>query len=325
MDEFLSILNQYKGKRLLVLCHDDADSDALGAAHVLARVVDGDMAVPQTVSEHARELQYKLRMKLIFQPDLSKYDLTILVDTADPQQLPGCLPREYLLVDHHAKNNLVDGALAAVYELTDSTCQLVWRICRHLGKGLDENMALALGAGLMGDTRYLATAANSSLADLAAILEEGGVSYRDLLRVLRVTGRIDREVRLQAASASQILKVGNCLVASTIAQRNYVYYIAMMLLELGADIALVGYQQQENCFIRLAKNPSTAHCLNMHKILETSVGDYPRTNFWGDWDYAGFNGQGNVDEILASVLATLESAQIDLGLCNCKDTNPVTP
>jgi nanoRNase/pAp phosphatase (c-di-AMP/oligoRNAs hydrolase) len=317
VEDFLATLEKYRLGRLLILCHDDADSDALGAAHVLARVLQADMAVPQLISEHARELEWKLGMQVLFQPDTSRYDMTILVDTADAQQLPGCMPQEYLLVDHHAKNTLVAGALAAVHDLTDSTCQLVWRICRRLGVTLDENMALALGAGIMGDTRYLATAANASIGDLAAILEEGQTNYQALLRVLQITSRIDREVRLHAAFSAQLHRVGNCLVASTRAERNYVYYVAMMLVELGADMAVVGYQQLDSCFIRLAKNPNTALSLDLYAILEAAVRDYPRTNFWGDADYAGFNGRGDVDEIIAAIIAVLQTAQKDQGSCRC--------
>lgn len=325
MEKFLAILNQYRGKRVLALCHNDADSDALGSASVLAGVLGGDLAVPKTISEHARELQYKLKLKIVFQPDPADYDLTIIVDTADSQQLPGCMPREYLLIDHHPDNKLVEGAMAAVYELTDSTCQLVWKVCQALGERLDESQALALGAGIMGDTRYLATAGNATLTDLAGILQEGNLIYRDLLRVLRVTSKIEREVRLRAAFSAKLTKIGNCLVASTCAERNYVYYISMMLLELGADIAAVGYQEQEKCFIRLAKNPTTAHCLNLFAVLEAAVGIYSKTNLWGTPDYAGFNGEGRVEEIIERILDQLELSEEDLGVCRCADSIPVSP
>jgi nanoRNase/pAp phosphatase (c-di-AMP/oligoRNAs hydrolase) len=316
-DRFLEALAANQGKALLVLCHDDADSDALGAAWVLADMLGGEMAVPRKVSEHARELQLKLKMQVIYSPDPGDYDLTIVVDTADAQQLPGCMPATYLLVDHHANNSLVKGALAAVYEQTDSTCQLVWRICRALGKQLQGSHALALGAGIMGDTRNLAAAANGTIADLAAILDEGGVSYRQLLEIFRITGRIDREVRLEAALSAQLHKLGNCLVVSAGVRKNYVYYIAMMLLELGADIAVVGYQQGDDCFIRLAKNPGTVHCLDSFAIMEGAVAGYSKTNLWGDSDYAGFNGKGPIEEIIEAIIAGLQSAQAQKGDCQC--------
>ena len=323
MDRFLDVLKEYRGKKLLILCHDDADSDALGAAFVLARVLDGDMAVPRTVSEHARELQYKLKMKIVFQPEVNNYDLVIVVDTADAQQLPGCMPKLYLLIDHHPENKLLAGAAAAVYEQADSACQLVWRVCQALGSSLDTDLALALGAGIMGDTRYLATAANSTIAELAEILEAGGVTYRDLIRVARVTSQIERQVRLQAAFSGKLHQIGNCLVATTTAERNYVYYVTMMLLELGADISMVGYQQQENCFIRLAKNPTTAHCLDLSTVLKEAVKDYPKQNLWGSSEFAGFNGEADVETVTVAVLAGLEKLQKSLGLCQCTDTTPV--
>lgn len=325
MDEFIQVLRNNMDRNLLVLCHDDADSDALGAAYVLASVLGADMAVPRTVSEHARELQYRLRMQVIFQPDVSQYDLVILVDTADPQQLPGCMPAQYLLIDHHPDNKLLAGALASLHAESDSVCQLVWQVCRRLERRLDANLALALGAGIMGDTRYLTTAANSTLIDLAMILEEGGVAYNDLLRVLRVTSRIEREVRLQAALSATLHKVGNCLVVTAVPVRNYVYYVAMMLLELGADIAVTGFQQQANCFIRLAKNPAVARCLNMYEVLAAAVRDLPRSNLWGSAEYAGFNGQADAGAVLQAVLARLEVVQAEHGLCQCRDAAGAPP
>jgi hypothetical protein len=82
-------------------------------------------------------------------------------------------------------------------------------------------------------------------------------------------------------------------------------------------MAVVGYQQLDSCFIRLAKNPNTALSLDLYAILEAAVRDYPRTNFWGDADYAGFNGRGDVDEIIAAIIAVLQTAQKDQGSCRC--------
>jgi hypothetical protein len=82
-----------------------------------------------------------------------------------------------------------------------------------------------------------------------------------------------------------------------------------MFVELGADIAVVGYQQSDSCFIRLAKNPVTVNDFDLYNILEAAVQGYPRTNFWGNSEYAGFNGKGNVEEISASIISSLHQMQ----------------
>lgn len=313
--DFVKALAPYRGKDILVLCHDEADSDALGAAWVLAQALKGQAAVPRKISEHAREIQFKLKMRIQAAPRLEDYDLVILVDTASPQQLLASLPKTYFLIDHHVNNLLLAGAEAAVHEETDSTCQLVWRICQALDWPLATNHGLALGAGIMGDTRNLVTAANSTIADLAAILEAGGASYRQLLDLFSISGRIDREVRLEAALGATLHRLGDCLVVSAHVRKNYVYYLAMMLVELGADIALVGYQQGEDCFIRLAKNPGTVQSLDSFAIMAAAVVSFPPSNLWGDQDYAGFNGTGSVEAIMAAILAELRKAETDG--CRC--------
>ncbi|MTI94087.1 MAG: hypothetical protein FH749_01160 [Firmicutes bacterium] len=316
---FLEILTQYRGGRILVLCHDDADNDALGAAYAVVGLVDGVLAVPARVSEHARELKRKLNINIIYGPNPDEFDLTILVDTADAQQLPDCVPREYLLIDHHRDNKLVDGARASIYKTVDSTCQLVWELFQALDRRPDSNTALALAAGIMGDTRYLATAANATIIQLAEIMEAGGVTYGDLLKLQRVTSRIDREVRLQAALSADLYQVGDCLVVVNSVERNYVYYVAMMLLELGADIALVGYQQGADCYVRLAKSPATAHCLNLYTVLSGAVTGMKTHNLWGNADFAGFNGQAEVGAVAKAVIAQLKKVQENLGLCQCSE------
>lgn len=325
MDELLGVLKRFSGKRLLVLCHDDADSDALGAAWAMARLVNGDTAVPSRVSEHARELQHRLKIQVLFEPDPEEYDLTVLVDTADSQQLPHCMPRRYVLIDHHPENKLVAGAIASLYREEDSTCQLVWELYRAWDRTVGREEALALAAGIMGDTRSLATAANSTLADLAAILEAGGVDFAALQDTLRVTGHIDRQVRLQAALSGRLLRVGNCLVVASMAQRNYVFYVAMMWLELGADIALVAYQEKESCYVRVAKNPAAARSLNIFSILSAAVAPFSRHNLWGSSDFAGFNGKADIAEVEQAVVAELEKVQQTLGLCQCRPDAKNTP
>lgn len=311
------MLAEHQGSNLLVLCHDDADSDALGAAWVLADLLGGTAGVPQKISEHARELQFRLKMQFVYRPNPQDYDLTIVVDTADAQQLPGCVPEKYLLVDHHSNNTLAGGALAAYYEQVDATCQLVWRICQGLGHKLQSHHSLALGAGIIGDTRYLATAANSTIAELAAILEEGGASFQQLLDIFRISSRIDREIRLEAALSAKLHRIGNCLAVSATVRKNYVYYIAMMLVELGADIAVVGYQHGDDCFIRLAKNPATALNLDSFAIMSEAAAQYSRTNLWGDADYAGFNGQALAEEVIGKIIAGLHAAEAWDSSCQC--------
>lgn len=315
--EFIRELRAVLDGKLLVLCHDDADSDALGAAFAMASLLEADMGVPSRVSEHARELQIRLRMPVLIHPRPEDYRLTILVDTADAQQLPDCLPRDYLLIDHHRDNKLLTNARASLYKLVDSTCQLVWEVYQELGAKPTPAVALALAAGIMGDTRYLSSAANDTIIALGEILRAGEVTYKEILQTLRVTGRIDREVRLRAALSGTLHKVGDCMLVTTTAERNFVYYVTMMLLELGADIGAVGFQQGEECFIRLAKNPTAAQCLDIHQVLSAAVQDFSASNLWGSADFAGFNGTAQVEAVFARILACLEEQSHFREACQC--------
>ena len=75
-----------------------------------------------------------------------------------------------------------------------------------------------------------------------------------------------------------------------------------------ADMAVVGYQQLDSCFYSAGQEPK-------HRPVSGSVrnprgcgGTIP-DQLLGDADYAGFNGRGDVDEIIAAIIAVLQTAQ----------------
>jgi len=288
-----------------ILIHDDADADALGAAYAISRLVGGNIIVPRSISEHGQEIMERLGFKVSYGPRNLKEEEVIILDTADIQQLPEIELGSYVVIDHHRNNKLLANSQASYHSPEDSTCQLVFQIFKELGFNLDEKLALALAGGILGDTIYLEKAENKTIILLGEILEDGNISYRKALSLMQVSRRISREIKLKAALKARLFKLKDNLVVFTQTEPDYVYYVAMMFIELGADISLILSQSGEETSIRLVKKPGHAEDLDLLEIMKKGIGDSEVENLWGDKEFVGFKGIGDDFQIIKDVLYEL--------------------
>ncbi|WP_350343488.1 DHH family phosphoesterase [Proteinivorax tanatarense] len=307
IDNFVKFLQEHEEKDILILCHDDADNDAIGAGFALTELLGGTLAVPQKISEHAIELIKKLAAKVIVNPDPSKYDLTIVVDTADGQQLPNISLDKFLLIDHHPTNTLKEKAIGYIHEEVDATCQLVYALYKHLEKPITPAVALSLAAGILGDTVQLTKASNNAISDLGNILQDGNIGYSTVLNTFRVSGKLERKQKLIAATSAELYEYKETLLVFSNTEKNFLYYTAMMFLELGADLALVVYKDKDWIHLRLVKSN---HCLTDHSaidIIKEATQEAVIENLWGDQYFSGFKGRGDYNQIITTIFNKIES------------------
>lgn len=316
MKEFVEILKENKGKRVLVLCHDDADNDAIGAGFAMAELTKGTLAVPQKVSEHALELINKLGAKVEVAPNTLDYDLVIIVDTADIQQLPGITLKNYILIDHHKNNLLLENSQGHIYKLVDSTCQLVYYLYKEMEVPLTPAVALGLAAGILGDTVGLTKAANKAIIDLGNILQDGNIGYSTVLNTFKMSSKIERLQKLKAATGGKVYEFSDCILVYCQPDKNFLYYVATMFLELGADLALVGYKEGDWIHLRLVKSNQCLTSHNVYEIVKKASENMVVENFWGDQYFAGFKGQGEYDFFIQRILGEIENISNNKNLPN---------
>lgn len=305
MQNILRLLKKSKNKKVSILIHDDADADALGAGYVLSRITGGQVIVPRDISEHGKELMEQIGFDVQAGPADLREDLVIIADTADMQQLPGIKLDQYAVIDHHSGNKLLEKARAYYHKRVDSTCQMVFELLRELEHPLDQKMALSLAAGILGDTIYLEKAANPTIILLGEILEQGGINFKKALEVLRVSRKLSREIKLRAAIEAELFWLRGKLLVLTRTQPDYVYYVAMMLIELGADLAMVLSQSGEDISIRLVQSPQLEEEIDLLAIMKKGIGDSRVENLWGDENFVGFKGMGDDYRILKDVIGQL--------------------
>ncbi|MDB5083625.1 MAG: hypothetical protein JWN30_511 [Bacilli bacterium] len=306
MEPFVKALNEMRGARNLVLCHEHADSDSVGAAYGISRWIGGDIGVPGEVAVHARGLVEKLQIDIIQNPDPSIYTHVVLVDCASAVQLGSCMPSCYWLIDHHDDNHLVQGAVQSFYEPRSSTCQLVYRLLMDAGMQPDVLMATALCAGILTDTINFHKGDDESFRAFGELLQHANLTYDEIQNLYGIDQRNDRGAIIEAALRSRKFSFDGFHILATEIKRNIPTFAARALFDLGADVSVVGYQRDEDVEIRMYLRQEISDTYKIHADeLFRECRNLQQTKVWGYQLFAGYRSKGNVTHVIDQIVARL--------------------
>jgi len=170
------------------------------------------------------------------------------------------------------------------------------------GIGPSREAALALLVGIITDTGRFKHAQASSFRTVAEILERSDLDYAEALEVLsRVPTDTSRRIALlRAASRAEIEWKGEWIVVTS-EVGAFEGSAAMTLVEIGADVALVGGAHGDLCRISgRARRGAVLAGLDLSAILE-EVGRAAGGSGGGHRGAAGLEAPGTPKEILAEV------------------------
>lgn len=308
-DEFKDLIGGYK--RVLYLCHKNADPDAIGSAFALQEAFGGDLAAVEGVNRTAAGLLRAVGADLLIDPSVEGYDLVVVVDTAVRLQIGDLNLKDYAVVDHHQDRDLIESALFSIQRSADSTAEIVWEILTKSGILPSREAALGLVVGIITDTGRFKHAHASSFRTVAEILERSTIEYAEALDVLsKVPTDISRRIAaLRAASRAEIEWTDNWVVVSS-EVGAFEGSSAMTLVGIGADVALVGGVHGDVCRISgRAKRDAVLAGLDLAAILG-AVGRAHQGDGGGHRGAAALEASGSPKELLAEcrkrVLEALE-------------------
>jgi nanoRNase/pAp phosphatase (c-di-AMP/oligoRNAs hydrolase) len=240
-----------KKQQILVLCHHDADVDAVASALVLAECLTqlGAKATAGTsegLNQAAQRLLKLTGREIQVNPPL-KADLVILVDTSSLEHL-GKLGEPLknsgipiTIIDHHLPVERTK-QLAKFYWVKDdvpSESELIANLIVELGMKPTPSQALLLLVGIMADTGHFRLA-KSSTFEVVNQLIKAGADYWQALNVLKEPENFSKRVAmLKAAQRSELYRMYEHLVTFS-ELSSFEGDAAGMFLKFGADVALVG-------------------------------------------------------------------------------------
>ena len=322
LGKILDLLDEVDARRLCVLCHHNADPDALYAGYALSKLLKKvrphltiELAAAQGISRLSKHLVTKLPVQLTASPHIGDADAIFLVDTNTTQQLGDWKPlvekgkRPVVFIDHHASHPETE-KLASIYvidEQASSACEIVYDIFKESRIVLSREVAFALFLGIAYDTRHFMLGTSRTFKAIADLVE-AGVDAEEALFMLFIPMDIsERLARLKAAQRTRVVKLNGYLVVLSNLS-TYQASAARSLIEMGADIAVVG--GEKDGLLRVSLRASRDFCrktaIHLGREIAKPLGEYAHGMGGGHAASAGINGEGDTESVFSKCVELLK-------------------
>ena len=322
--EVLRRLSDEEDAKILIVCHDNPDPDALASALAMKHLCDslghsstiihGGMIEHQQNRAMVKLLEMDIR-KLILDWEiedlLNESDVVICVDFSHPGAnniLPStCVP--HIVIDHHPSEVRPAGDVILVRSEFAATSSLIASVLMNSGVEMNSNVATALAFGIRTDTLGFTRSFNA--VDLRALSWLGAWIDWDLMRSFESPPRTQEVLSIfKQALKDATLNDGLMLVPiSEMADRDALSQVADFLLPTEGVEIVVSYGVRMSKVILSAR--STNENVHLGKILSKT---FAKGSAGGHKELAG--GQipfeeldcDNAEEAMLSITKILKSA-----------------
>lgn len=243
--------SKYKNKKILLLCHENADLDAITSATIFYQIlknkkINSVISVPSHINEQA--LQFIEKEKIFCQknPDLESFNQIFLFDFNDYEQL-GSLREKFtklqsqnkfdvISFDHHViEKRSIDSSKIGIGEFY-STTQLLFNFFK---KEFNKKMFFYACLGMLEDTGHFIVADKKLFDDFSYCLDNCDKSFSEIVSLTKPAfNKGERIAFLKAAQRAKIIDLNGVIVIFS----NVSFFqgpAATKLLSFGADISLV--------------------------------------------------------------------------------------
>ena len=309
-----------KGK-VTIICHHNADPDAIGSAYALQRLIK--MLDPQAITEilypdSASQLSDKIISRIGIEASTNSQivgaDTIVVVDTGNIGQLEALskllqTKGTKIFIDHHSRETEIE-RVASIYLLDEhaaATCEIVYDIWRSVGVEPPRDVAEVLLLGIAYDSKHFSIGTPKTFRIVANLLELGATmkDIRDLLSSTMDSS--EKLARLKATQRMTIIRVDPWIIATSNIG-SFQPSVARGILNLGADVAVIAGNDNDEIKASLRSTEEFYQKTGIHlgddisKILSERFkgagGGHPTA--------AGINGFGDVDNFLSAATKLLE-------------------
>jgi nanoRNase/pAp phosphatase (c-di-AMP/oligoRNAs hydrolase) len=316
------ILEEIDAKLVVLLCHHNADPDAICSAYAFASLlkklkpkVEVEIVTAQGISRLSKHLLKHIPIEVKAHSNVEKADAIVLLDTNTIQQLNDLgekvktLKAPLIVIDHHAAHPETEqiAKICITNEEASSTCEIVYNFFKELNLKLGENEAKALFLGIAFDTRHFVLANSSTLKSIAELID-AGVNAQETLSLLSLPMDFsERVARLKACRRAKLFKVGEWIIAFSHVSA-YQASAARAIIDLGAHVAVVAGQKNERLEIslRCVREFHEKTSIHLGRDIAKLLGEYLHGMGGGHATAAGVNGVGDIETGLKRCLRLLK-------------------
>jgi phosphoesterase RecJ-like protein len=316
--EITKILDKTQAGFVLLLCHQNADPDALCSAFAFQGLLKKlkpnivvEIGAGQGISKLSRHILDFLPISVNSKPNVESAEIIVLLDTNTIQQLGELAERvaksmaPIIVVDHHAAHpeTVKIAKLSITNENSSSACEVVYDLFMQAEVKPTVSEAKALFLGIAFDTRHFVLA-NISTFKTVVDLCESGVNPQETLALLSLPMDFsERTARIKACQRAKLVKIGNWMIALSHVSA-YQASAARALVDLGAHASAVAGEKNGNLEISLRCTREFHRETGIHlgKDIAKPLGESLQGMGGGHAAAAGANGTGDVEAGLKQCL-----------------------
>ncbi|MBS7648673.1 MAG: DHH family phosphoesterase [Candidatus Bathyarchaeia archaeon] len=310
--KILDTLDKKGAKIALILCHQNADPDAVCSSYAFSKLLKYfkpeiaiEIASPESVSKISKTILERFSITVINdKPRFNEVDIIFMLDTNTMQQLGewgeqvSKSSKPIIVIDHHAPHPETEkiASLCVYREDVSSTCEIVYFLFKEVGIKPTKDVAEAIFLGTAFDTKHF-TLARSPTFKVIADLVDLGVDAQEVLQLLTAPMDLsERIARLKACRRMKLVRIHGWLVALSHVG-SFQASAARTLIDVGADLAIVGSQEKNKISISI-RSSHEFYCktgVHLGKDLANPLGELLNGMGGGHSTSAGVNGVGDLE------------------------------
>ncbi len=314
IQDVLKILEETQAGFVLLLCHQNADPDALCSAYAfqgllkhLAPNAVVEIGAGEGISRLSKHILDHLPIIVAKKPSVENAGVIVLLDTNTIQQLGelaetvAASSAPIIVIDHHAPHpdTLAKARLSITSEDSPSTCEMIFQFFKQANIQPSAHEAQALYLGIAFDTRHFVLANSSTLKTIAELCDFG-VNPRETLELLSLPmDSSERLARMKACRRAKLVKMGNWIIALSHVSA-FEASAARALVDLGAHAAAVAGERDDNVEVsfRCTREFIEETGLHLGKDIAKPLGELLQGMGGGHAAAAGANGVGDTETAL---------------------------
>ncbi len=319
--DFSDLKDHLRGK-VSILCHHNADPDAIGAAYSMERLIHTldpnavtEILYPDSASLLAERMISHFKIEASPHPKIMGADVVLVVDTGSLIQLEVLQPMlktgaARVFIDHHGRDDEI-ARIADVYIVDESavaTCEIIYQYWRSLGQSPSKDVAEALLLGIAFDSKHFAIGTPRTFRIIAELMELGATlsGARELLQgVMDVSERL---ARLKAAQRLTIYRMDPWIVVTS-NLGSFQSSAARGILNLGADVAIIAGNEKEELKASLRSTEEFYRNSGIHlgEDVTKPLSEPYKGAGGGHPTAAGINGFGEAEKFLVDAAETIKA------------------
>lgn len=322
LKEILSTLKKQKASFVLLLCHRNADADAICSAYALQGLLKRflpdvvvEIGCPQGINKPSKTLLNNIPISVNLKPNIESAEVIVLLDMNTVEQLDevaGVIKKSAapkIIIDHHAPSDetLRVCKVCIVDDKAAANCELIYRLYNQADVTPNLNEATALFVGIAFDTRHFALANSPTFEVVAKLVAAGIDAQATLAQYALPIEPSERVAKLKACKRAKVVKVEGWIIALSHVSA-YQAPAAKALVDIGAHMSAVAGKKNGKVELSLRSIRQFNEHAGVHLGIDiaTPLGEFLEGTGGGHAMAAGVSGKGEIKDALDQCLLLLK-------------------